>query len=129
MDDKYNMDKSEQAIPIKILVVGEPKTGKTSLIDRYVNDRFKEGGPPATTDFASKLIWVDDMTFSINLWDIGKVTSMSQYGDDNEKSPQYHGVSNLFVRNANAAILTIDVRSLLGDKEELETALKTALIW
>ena len=123
-------DTREQAVPIKILVVGEPKTGKTSFIDRYVNDRFKEEGPPVTTDFASKLIWVDDMTFSINLWDIGKVPSMSQYGDDEkEDSPQYHGVSNLFVRSANAAILTIDVESLLGDKEELESALKNALKW
>jgi len=70
-------DTREQAVPIKILVVGEPKTGKTSFIDRYVNDRYKEAGPAITTDFASKLIWVDDMTFSINLWDIGKVPSMS----------------------------------------------------
>ena len=68
---------SANAIPIKILIVGEPKTGKSSLIERYVNDRFTEK-PIFPSDFAQKLIHVDDMTFAINLWDIGKVPSMDK---------------------------------------------------
>ena len=42
---------SANAIPIKILVVGEPKTGKTSFIDRYVNDKFTDRAALAS-DFA-----------------------------------------------------------------------------
>ena len=42
---------SVNAIPIKILVVGEPKTGKTAFIDRYVNDKFTDKASLAS-DFA-----------------------------------------------------------------------------
>lgn len=33
------MDK--QAIKLKILVLGEPETGKTNFIERFVNDSFE----------------------------------------------------------------------------------------
>ena len=63
---------TNKAIPIKILIVGEPKTGKTSFLDRYANHRFV-GIPNCPSDFAQKIIILDNMNFAINLWDIGKI--------------------------------------------------------
>ena len=62
------------------MIVGEPKSGKTSLIERYVNDDFTELSH-FPSDFAQRLIYVDEMTFAINLWDIGKIQSMDKYKD------------------------------------------------
>ena len=62
------------------MIVGEPKTGKTSFIERYVNDDFSNMSN-FPSDFAQRLIYVDEMTFAINLWDIGKVPSMDKYRD------------------------------------------------
>ena len=63
---------TNKAIPIKILLVGEPSTGKTSFLDRYANDNFS-ATPNCPSDFGQKIIFLDSMKFAINLWDIGKV--------------------------------------------------------
>ena len=54
----------------KIMVLGESKVGKTSLIKRYVKDQF--GGVYLTTvgmDFQDKIIEIEDKKIRLQIWD------------------------------------------------------------
>ena len=57
---------------IKILVIGDHNTGKTSIVRQYVYKEFDEYSVEATIgmDIASKHVRVDDMTLKVQLWDI-----------------------------------------------------------
>jgi len=82
----------------KILVVGEPATGKTSIIKRYVSDSFNKNY--LTTiglDFALKTIPLNDNThLKLQLWDIG--------------GQERHGnMTKVYYREAVAAFIVFDV--------------------
>ena len=54
----------------KIMVLGESKVGKTSLIKRYTKDQF--GGVYLTTvgmDFQDKIIEIEDKKVRLQIWD------------------------------------------------------------
>ena len=65
------MEKIDEQM-FKILVVGEPGVGKTSLVQRYVNSKFSDTYKSTIgVDFANKRIKWDDNTFiSLQLWDL-----------------------------------------------------------
>ena len=55
---------------IKLMVIGETRVGKTSLIKKYTKDVF--GGTYLTTvgiDFQEKIIHVEDKTVKLQIWD------------------------------------------------------------
>ncbi|MFX0087021.1 MAG: ADP-ribosylation factor-like protein [Candidatus Hodarchaeota archaeon] len=55
----------------KLLLVGEPEVGKTSLIKRYVDDFFKEGYQITLgVDFLSKTVMIKDTEVSFQIWDV-----------------------------------------------------------
>eukprot|EP00339_Tiarina_fusa_P015451 CAMPEP_0117031564 /NCGR_PEP_ID=MMETSP0472-20121206/22672_1 /TAXON_ID=693140 ORGANISM="Tiarina fusus, Strain LIS" /NCGR_SAMPLE_ID=MMETSP0472 /ASSEMBLY_ACC=CAM_ASM_000603 /LENGTH=209 /DNA_ID=CAMNT_0004739915 /DNA_START=47 /DNA_END=676 /DNA_ORIENTATION=- len=64
---------AEGAPIYKILVVGDPGTGKTSIVHRYVNDEFSSHYKATIgVDFAIKVLnWQDKSQINIQLWDIG----------------------------------------------------------
>uniref|UniRef100_W5N062 Ras-related protein Rab n=2 Tax=Lepisosteus oculatus TaxID=7918 RepID=W5N062_LEPOC len=67
----------------KILVIGDGQVGKTSLVQRYVNDRFsKHYKSTVGVDFAVKVLqWSDTETVRLQLWDIAgqeRFTSMTR---------------------------------------------------
>ncbi|MEM2143102.1 MAG: Rab family GTPase [Candidatus Thorarchaeota archaeon] len=56
----------------KIVTVGAPAVGKTSLILRYTTGRFREYyAPTLGADFAVKALKVDDDTVRLQIWDLG----------------------------------------------------------
>jgi len=56
---------------IKILVLGDPGTGKTSLIKRYSEGCFSmQTEPTLGVDFAVKKVYVDGVMVVLQLWDI-----------------------------------------------------------
>ena len=65
-------DMSKKERLYKVLVIGEPGTGKTSIIKRYVHD-FYSTQYKATigVDFALKVVqWDDSTTIRLQIWDI-----------------------------------------------------------
>lgn len=61
----------QDANVLKVLVLGDPATGKTSIIKRYVYGEFSEDHKPTiAVDFALKALTFDGKTIRIQLWDI-----------------------------------------------------------
>ncbi|KAG1714137.1 Ras-related protein Rab-7L1 [Nymphon striatum] len=56
----------------KVIIIGDPTVGKTSFVQRYVNDAFKgEYKGTVGVDFALKVIkWSETETVKLQLWDI-----------------------------------------------------------
>ncbi|XP_064604981.1 ras-related protein Rab-7L1-like [Liolophura sinensis] len=67
----------------KVIVIGDPTVGKTSFVQRYVNDSFRRDYKGTIgVDFALKVIkWTDTQTIKLQLWDIAgqeRFTSMTR---------------------------------------------------
>ncbi|GAB1601298.1 ras-related protein Rab-7L1-like [Argonauta hians] len=74
---------SETEILFKVLIIGDPNVGKTSFVQRYINNTFR--GTYKWTigvDFGLKLIqWSPTETLKLQLWDIAgqeRYTSMTR---------------------------------------------------
>lgn len=81
---------------LKILVIGETNTGKTSLVNRYVQNEFKEDvGPTIACEFALKVQNIDGKSVRVQVWDIA--------GQDRIGS-----ISKLYCRDAVGAVVVCD---------------------
>lgn len=63
----------------KVIVIGDPTVGKTSFVQRYVQNSFrKDYKGTVGMDFALKILkWSDKQTVKLQLWDIaGKFISL-----------------------------------------------------
>lgn len=67
----------------KVLIIGDPTVGKTSFVQRYVNNLYrKDYKMTIGVDFALKVIkWSDSQNIKLQLWDIAgqeRFTSMTR---------------------------------------------------
>ncbi|KAJ3434058.1 ras-related protein rab-32 [Anaeramoeba flamelloides] len=85
----------------KIVVVGEKATGKTSVIQKYVNGLFSRSYKVTIgVDFALKLMPIDEKTnVRIQFWDIA---GQERYGN----------MTRVFYKEAMGALLVFDVTRL-----------------
>jgi Ras-related protein Rab-7A len=64
------MAQSGKKILLKVLVLGESAVGKTSLLERYVNNKFSmQTKSTIGADFLSKQIVVDGRNVTLQIWD------------------------------------------------------------
>lgn len=83
---------------IKILVLGDPGTGKSSLINRYVKDTYNADiAPTLGVDFGLKNVTVDGTELRLQLWDIA--------GQDRVNKK----LSRVYYRDAFGVILLYDI--------------------
>ncbi len=82
---------------IKILIVGESGTGKTSLVNRYVKDEFIERSRPTIAcDLLSKPIKENNEIYHLQLWDIGGADRLG-------------ASSKIYCRDAHGAVVVADI--------------------
>ncbi len=82
---------------IKILVIGDVNSGKTSLVDRFVHNKFESCYQSTIAcAFALKTLEFQGKTVRIQLWDIA--------GQD-----RVGGVSKLYCRDALGAVVVCDI--------------------
>ena len=103
MSDKDEVDEEEEEI--KVILVGEMGTGKTSLINTAIGRQFQEKLASTTTNsIMNKIMKINGKTYSINLWDtIGQ--------------EKYRSLTKIFMKGAKIVIFVYDITSLNTFKE------------
>ena len=103
---------STKKVFLKVVVLGDMAVGKTSLMNRFVNNRFSHQYKSTLgADFLSKEVIVDDRTINLQIWDTA--------GQE-----RFQSLGVAFYRGADCCVLTYDVtdvntlRSLDMWKEE-----------
>ena len=65
-------DSTQSERIVKVIMVGAPKAGKSSLMRRYDDLEFDPTYIPTTAgDFTAKCVDVDDVAVSFQIWDVG----------------------------------------------------------
>ena len=83
---------------IKIILVGETGTGKTSLINTACGLKFNEGQEESTTtaSFLTKIIKIDGKSYTINLWDtIGQ--------------EKFRALTKIFIKDSKIVVFVFDI--------------------
>ena len=92
---------------VKIVLLGEARVGKTSIITRIIKDTFDYNCLSSSgASFSQKLMFFDDMSTKVNflIWDtVGQ--------------EKYRSISKLFYRDAAIAILVLDITDLSSFEE------------
>ncbi|MHA1238067.1 MAG: Rab family GTPase [Candidatus Odinarchaeia archaeon] len=88
---------SEKIINLKVLLLGDPAVGKTSLITRFVKGKFKrEYKITIGVDIMSKTIALEDKIVNLSIWDIA--------GQD-----RFKAFRNIFYNGASGALIVFDI--------------------
>ncbi|KAL7720650.1 Ras-related protein Rab-21 [Entamoeba marina] len=82
----------------KVVLLGEGKVGKTSMILRYTQNFFTPEEGPRTTQasYVSKTVTVDKTDYQINIWDTA--------GQE-----KYQALTPIYYRDADGALLVYDI--------------------
>ncbi len=93
---------------IKILVIGNSFSGKTSIVNKFVHNKFDTYYKATVAcDFAMKIIKLENNELRLQLWDL--VGQDSRIG----------GINKLFCRDASCAVVVSDITK----EETLENTL------
>ena len=108
------MQFEDDPIPIKVLVVGDTQSGKSSFVNRFVKDKYDNLN---VSQINCKEITYDGDRFKIDLWDYGQASNIVPY---------INVIPNIFVREATAAIVVVD---LSVPEEKLKVVYTKAYEW
>ena len=82
---------------IKVILIGESGTGKTSLINATMGLKFKDSVESTTTNsFSSKTVTINNKEYILNLWDtIGQ--------------EKFRALTKIFIKDSKIVILVYDI--------------------
>ncbi|NHI94826.1 MAG: GTP-binding protein [Candidatus Lokiarchaeota archaeon] len=92
-------EKPEGKYSLKMVVIGDPSVGKSSLIRRFSDDKFEESySPTIGTDFNLKIVKLPEIgvEVSMSVWDIG--------GHE-----QFSSIRQFYYQGANCGLIVYDV--------------------
>ena len=98
---------------IKVILVGETSTGKTSLISITIGEKFIEGKEitSSTASFVTKIIKIGEKEYTLNLWDtIGQ--------------EKFRSLTKIFIKDSKIVIFVYDITNMKSFTE-LEYWFKT----
>ena len=103
------MSDNNDQIDVKMILLGESGVGKTSIISRYVNDKFNENFVSSSTmSYVAKIIEKGKKKIKLNIWDtIGQ--------------EKFRSISKLFLNDTKIVILVYDIT--------LEESFKNLYYW
>ena len=103
MKEKDENEENDNALKIfKVCLVGESGVGKTCIINRFVNDEFREDEPPSiSASYSEKLIHLDEYEAKNAIFHIW----------DTAGQEKYRSIGKIFYKDANAVILVYDITS------------------
>ena len=82
---------------LKIVLLGDPSVGKTSLVKRYVDNMFRmDYMMTIGTDIRTKMISINDELVKLVIWDLGG-------------QPLFADVRATYCKGANGAVLAFDL--------------------
>jgi small GTP-binding protein len=83
----------------KVVLIGAASSGKTSLVNRFVNDRFQQTTEATIgASFVSRVLTVDQTEIKLDIWDTGG-------------TEKYRSLAPMYYRDARAAVIVFDVTS------------------
>ena len=93
-------EEEEDEFDLKVILVGETGTGKTSLIKTSIGLEFQDKlESTQSSSIFQKKMKIDDQTYTINLWDtIGQ--------------EQYRSLTKIFMKGAKIVIFVYDITRL-----------------
>ncbi len=91
------LDSEEAHYLLKIVLLGDPAVGKTSLVKRYVDNMFRmDYMMTIGTDIRTKIISINDEIVKLVIWDLGG-------------QPLFQDVRATYCKGANGAVLAFDL--------------------
>ena len=87
---------NENAIPCKVIMVGDSGVGKTSIIGRYLNKFNEKEKSTIGASFSNKISIIDKYKISFDIWDTA--------GQE-----RYRSVSSIFYKEAYLCIFVYDI--------------------
>ena len=129
----YPNEEDEESNGIKIILVGEPGTGKTSLINVSIGQEFNEKSTSTlSSTFVPKIIKKNGKDYKVNIWDTAgqeKYRSLTKifvkdskivifvYAIDNKDS--FEGLKSYWVGMIKEALGDQPVLGMVGNKSDL----------
>ena len=100
MEEILNEDNRRFGNDLKIILVGNLSTGKTSIINRYINNKFEEHcRATIAPEFSYKVVKSNGIIFRLQFWDL----------PGQERNPI---VTGLFCKDSNAVICCCEVNNI-----------------
>ena len=95
-EDDFSSQKGKE---IKVILLGDTGVGKTSIINRYINNKFDpDNDNTFSSSFSTKEVIKNDVLYRLNLWDtIGQ--------------EKYNAITNILIKGSNIVILVYSVDS------------------
>ena len=95
-EDDFSSQKGKE---IKVILLGDTGVGKTSIINRYINNKFDpDNDNTLSSSFSTKEVIKNDVLYRLNLWDtIGQ--------------EKYNAITNILIKGSNIVILVYSVDS------------------